>query len=111
VYPFLDQLDFRNRALGPNIRELLKANPAFSALYHTVLALGCQYHEGGTWELGKGEAWKLFQVALGLIADILLPREHYNRASGKLFWLKDSSNKMLTSEKGSCGYGRLALSA
>ncbi|KAJ6064644.1 hypothetical protein N7499_013324 [Penicillium canescens] len=76
VYPFLDQRDFRNRALGPNIRELLKANPAFSALYHTVLALGCQYHEGGTWEPGKGEAWELFQVALGLIADILLPREH-----------------------------------
>lgn len=74
VYPFLDQHDFKSKALGPNVRELLSASPAFSALYYTVLALGCQYHEGGTWEPGKGKAWKLFQVALGLIADVLLPR-------------------------------------
>ncbi|KAJ5301515.1 hypothetical protein N7508_006378 [Penicillium antarcticum] len=75
MYPFLNQRDFKERALGPNVQELLKANPAFAALYHTVLALGCQYHDGGTWEPGKGEAWKHFQVALGLIAEILLPRE------------------------------------
>ena len=88
MYPFLNQGDFKERALGPNVQELLNANPAFAALYHTVLALGCQYHDGGTWEPGKGEAWKHFQVALGLIVDILLPREQLTALQVSSFLFK-----------------------
>lgn len=50
-------------------------SPAFSALYHTVLALGCQYTGEGSFDPGKGQAWKLYQAALGLLPDVLLPGE------------------------------------
>jgi hypothetical protein len=56
-YPFLNQRDFKERALAPSVQKLLNANPAFATLYHTVLALGSQYHEGGTWEPGKGKVF------------------------------------------------------
>lgn len=53
----------------------LDSGYAFSALYHAVLALGCQYHDGGAFDPGSGKAWKLFQVALGLVPDILVPKK------------------------------------
>lgn len=74
TYPFLDRHAFEDKVFGPNLSEELCANSAFSALYHTVLALGCQYHEGGAFDPGNGKAWKLFQVSLGLVSDILMPR-------------------------------------
>lgn len=75
VYPFLDRAHFESQALGPGRDQLLKTSTAFSALYHTVLALGCQYQEGGTFDPGKGTAWRLYQISLGLLTDILVPRE------------------------------------
>jgi hypothetical protein len=36
--------------------------------------LGCQYHEGGAFDPGNGRAWKLFQVSLGLVSEILIAR-------------------------------------
>ncbi|KAJ5857262.1 fungal-specific transcription factor domain-containing protein [Penicillium solitum] len=74
TYPFLDRHTFEDKVFGPSLSEDLCANSAFSALYHTVLALGCQYHEGGAFDPGNGKAWKLFQVSLGLVSDILMPR-------------------------------------
>ncbi|KAE8322652.1 hypothetical protein BDV39DRAFT_196558 [Aspergillus sergii] len=47
----------------------------WSALYHTVLALGCQYHGGGAFEPGKGKSWKFYQVALGFASDIFVGAE------------------------------------
>ncbi|KAH9209023.1 fungal-specific transcription factor, partial [Leptodontidium sp. 2 PMI_412] len=75
VYPFLDRAHFESQALAPGRDQLLKTSTAFSALYHTVLALGCQYQEGGTFDPGKGTAWRLYQISLGLLTDILVPRE------------------------------------
>ncbi|CAG8343664.1 unnamed protein product [Penicillium nalgiovense] len=75
VYPFLDRKEFEDKVFGPNRSEVLTSSCAFSALYHTVLALGCQYHEGGTFDPGNGRVWTLFQVSLGLVSDILIPRE------------------------------------
>ncbi|GKZ34826.1 hypothetical protein AbraIFM66950_005182 [Aspergillus brasiliensis] len=75
IYPFLDRKQFEEKIFGPNLPEILTSSCAFSALYHTILALGCQYHEGGAFDPGNGRAWKLFQVSLGLISDILIPRE------------------------------------
>ncbi|OQE13363.1 hypothetical protein PENFLA_c049G03159 [Penicillium flavigenum] len=75
IYPFLDRKEFEDKVFGPNRSEVLSSSCAFSALYHTVLALGCQYHEGGTFDPGNGRVWKLFQVSLGLVSDILIPRE------------------------------------
>jgi hypothetical protein len=75
MYPFLDRKVFEQKAFGAQLPNHLATNLAFSALYHTVLALGCQYTEGGSFDPGKGKAWKPFQVALGLISDVLLPSE------------------------------------
>ncbi|CAG8905862.1 unnamed protein product [Penicillium egyptiacum] len=75
IYPFLDRKEFEDKVFAPNRSETMSSSCAFSALYHTVLALGCQYHEGGTFDPGNGRVWKLFQVSLGLVSEILIPRE------------------------------------
>ncbi|KAB8264315.1 fungal-specific transcription factor domain-containing protein [Aspergillus pseudonomiae] len=75
MYPFLDRQSFEETAFSTNLAQTLETTPAFSALYHAVLALGCQYHDGGSFDPGKGKAWKFFQMSLGLMADILVPRE------------------------------------
>ncbi|PLB46037.1 hypothetical protein P170DRAFT_414839 [Aspergillus steynii IBT 23096] len=75
LYPFLDRQRFERTALGSDIARTLDSDAAFSALYHAVLALGCQYRDGGTFDPGKGKAWKLFQISLCLMADILSPTE------------------------------------
>lgn len=36
-------------------------------MYYSVLALGCLFDGGGSFEPGKGKAWDLFSVALGLL--------------------------------------------
>ncbi|KAE8131080.1 cytochrome P450 [Aspergillus pseudotamarii] len=75
MYPFLDRQSFEETAFSATLTQTLETTPAFSALYHAVLALGCQYHDGGSFDPGKGKAWKFFQMSLGLMADILVPRE------------------------------------
>ncbi|WQF85374.1 hypothetical protein CDEST_10388 [Colletotrichum destructivum] len=73
VYPFLDREDFEARALGPYLDEALSFDPAFSALYHGVLALGSQFVDGGSFVPGLGRAWSLFRVSLGSLSDVLAP--------------------------------------
>ncbi|KAJ8098167.1 fungal-specific transcription factor domain-containing protein [Lipomyces tetrasporus] len=75
VYPFLDREEFETQVFSPTLMESLVHNPVFSALYHSVLALGSQFCQGGTFEPGQGRAWELFQVALSHMADLILPRE------------------------------------
>ncbi|KAJ9266328.1 transcriptional regulator family: Fungal Specific TF [Paecilomyces variotii] len=75
LYPFLDRQSFEAKVCNPQLPQLLSTSAPFSALYHTVLALGCQYQEGGTFDPGQGKAWKLFQISLGLFPDVLVPRE------------------------------------
>lgn len=75
TYPILDRSDFEKKAFSADLPRYLKTSPPYSALYHAVLALGCQYTEGGSFDPGNGKAWKLFQVSLGLFLDIIVPRE------------------------------------
>lgn len=75
VYPFLDRKQFEDTAFNPQLVQFLPDNFPFSALYHSVLALGCQYQDGGAFDPGEGTAWKLYQIALGLFSDILVPKE------------------------------------
>lgn len=75
LYPFLDRREFEEKAFNVQLPRYLSSSASFSALYHTVLALGCQYHEGGAFDPGQGKAWKLFQISLGLFPDVLVPRE------------------------------------
>ncbi|KAF2994322.1 hypothetical protein E8E14_001319 [Neopestalotiopsis sp. 37M] len=70
-YPFLDRNTFESLASSPNLPQSLVQDKAWSALYHSVLALGCQAMGGGSFEAGKGEAWRLFSVSLGLFPDLI----------------------------------------
>lgn len=75
VFPFLDRREFEELAFNEQCERVCEEKHAFSALYHTVLALGCQYHNGGSFQPGLGMAWKLFQVALGNFPEMLVPKE------------------------------------
>lgn len=71
LYPFLDRQTFDASFQNVETRDTC---PAFRALYHCVLALGCQYIEGvGSFTLGQGEAWSYFKVALSLLQDVIFP--------------------------------------
>ncbi|KAJ5805825.1 uncharacterized protein N7503_003427 [Penicillium pulvis] len=71
LYPFLDRDEFETRAFAPT--ETGHANElAWTALYHTVLALACEFDGGGAFTPGEGEAWGLFKVALDLYPKVLL---------------------------------------
>ncbi|OOO09400.1 RTA-like protein [Aspergillus oryzae] len=75
VYPFLDRSKFEQRISNVSLAADLAGDIHWSALYHTVLALGCQYHGGGAFEPGKGKSWKFYQVALGFASDIFVGAE------------------------------------
>lgn len=75
VYPFINRHEFEDKAFHSDSARCLHDSPPFSALYHTVLALGSQHHGGGSFEPGKGIAWQLYQTALGLFPEIIIPRE------------------------------------
>ncbi|RSL83601.1 hypothetical protein CEP52_016675 [Fusarium oligoseptatum] len=70
LFPHLDRPSFESKISSPNLSTILAEEPSFSALYHSVLALGCLHSGGGSFEPGKGKAWKLFSVALGLIPNL-----------------------------------------
>lgn len=73
LYPFLDRRTFEASFLNVQTRD---TRPAFRALYHSVLALGCQYvGEDTSFALGQGEAWSYFRIALSLVQDIVFPPE------------------------------------
>jgi hypothetical protein len=75
LYPFLDRKNFEEKAFSTEQVQHAQGSPHFSALYHAVLALGCQYEDGRTYDPAEGMAWKLYQTSLGLLSDILVPRE------------------------------------
>ena len=67
LFPYLDRESFDTTVATSNLTSILSNDPAFSALYHSVLALGCLHDGGGSFEPGKGKAWGLFSVALTLL--------------------------------------------
>ncbi|PSS23173.1 hypothetical protein M430DRAFT_135842 [Amorphotheca resinae ATCC 22711] len=71
IYPFLDQEAFQTRASSLQHSQV-PTDKAWPALYHAVLALGCQYHDGGSFEPWRGEAWRYFEVSLSLAPDLLI---------------------------------------
>lgn len=58
-------------AYGPNFPGRLATNKAMYALYHAVVALGCQAGSGGRFEPGKGRAWQFLSRALAIFPDLL----------------------------------------
>ncbi|KAF6806165.1 fungal specific transcription factor [Colletotrichum sojae] len=75
VYPFLDRDEFEAEASSPDLDDAMSQNPAFSALYHSILALGSHLLQGGSFQAGEGRSWELFRVAGRLMISIIIPRE------------------------------------
>lgn len=74
VYPLLDRKVFERQALGPARDQLLAKSAPWFALYYVVLALGSQYQDGGSFDAGRGKAWRLFHKALCRLPEILIPK-------------------------------------
>ncbi|KAF2009635.1 hypothetical protein BU24DRAFT_428537 [Aaosphaeria arxii CBS 175.79] len=68
VYPFLVRSSFEEKAYRPQL-ELLQESTSFRALYHAVLALGCQYADGGSFKAGDGVASSLFEHSIALLSN------------------------------------------
>ncbi|KAJ5382386.1 hypothetical protein N7517_000297 [Penicillium concentricum] len=73
IYPFLDVQEFTSHTTNCQRTGTSKCSKACSAIYHAVLALGSQYHQGGSFIPGSGKAWTIFQFCLGIMPDILVP--------------------------------------
>lgn len=74
-FPFLDRAKFERRVADPDLSQDLNSNRPFSALYHAVLALGCQYVFDKTLDPVNVDSWRFASVSLGLLPLVLLPRE------------------------------------
>lgn len=72
IYPFLDRHEFEKKVFELSSQPPTKVDEAWSALYHSVLAIGCQYLGGGSFDPGCGTAWKLFEVAISYFPDIVM---------------------------------------
>lgn len=75
IWPFLDRKAFEAKLLVSSQNGSPDTTPAFSALYHAVMALGSMYRGGGDFDPESGRAWPIFQVALGLVPELLIPHE------------------------------------
>jgi hypothetical protein len=74
IYPFLERRKFELSAFGSQSEQLLANDKAWSALYYTVLAIGCQYHDEGCFQPGTRLAWRFFSIALALFPDLMIKR-------------------------------------
>ncbi|KAJ6124366.1 hypothetical protein N7471_011683, partial [Penicillium samsonianum] len=105
IYPFLQRHEFERKALDNRCSQFCEECAPFSALYHTVLALGCQRLGGETFQLGCSPSWKLFQVALGLFAEMITTKEtlvHVQAMTAMAIFARNSSGvqieRLLTTE-------------
>jgi hypothetical protein len=73
MYPFLSLKSFEEIASSPQLEFILETELQWSALYYTILALGCQHEEGRIFDVGTGKAWEIFRIALSLAPRLLLP--------------------------------------
>ncbi|KAF5641398.1 transcriptional regulatory [Fusarium sp. NRRL 52700] len=72
IYPFLDRVTFEERVSCTQPQGSDSTHETWLALYHTVLSLGCMYHDGGSFEPGKGLAWHYFRLAFRHFQDVLI---------------------------------------
>ena len=61
-------------AFGPELEHKLASNKAWSALFYAILALGSQYHDGGSFHSANNIAWRFFCTALALFPDLLITK-------------------------------------
>jgi hypothetical protein len=78
IHPFLDKRKFESVALSVHLSERLASDKSWSALFYAVLALGSQYHDGGSYEPTKSGSWRFFGTALAIFPDLLISRTTLN---------------------------------
>ncbi|KAK6224550.1 fungal specific transcription factor domain containing protein [Colletotrichum tabaci] len=71
-FPFLDRAAFESAAANQEKPNSAPKSKSWTCLYHTVLALGCQYDGGGSFQPTEGESWKLFSIALANFTDLMV---------------------------------------
>jgi hypothetical protein len=74
LYPFLCAETFQRQAAAPALLHVLATDRAWAALYYAVVAIGCQYNDGGSFEAGVGEAWTYFERSLSCFQEMILCR-------------------------------------
>ncbi|KAE8376598.1 hypothetical protein BDV26DRAFT_265197 [Aspergillus bertholletiae] len=74
LYPYLSPDTFRQKAAAGDLPHLLTTDPSWAALFYAVVAIGCQNNDGGSFEIGVGEAWSYFERSLSYFPDLLLGR-------------------------------------
>lgn len=55
-------------------RRQIPRDKSWSALFYAVLALGSQYHDGGSYNPAKNLSWRYFSAALALFPDLLITK-------------------------------------
>jgi hypothetical protein len=65
-------------ALSSHLGEKLANDKSWSALFYAVLALGSQYHDGGSYQPTKSGSWRFFATALAIFPDLLITRTTLN---------------------------------
>lgn len=74
LYPFLCATTFQRQATSPDLLHFLATDKTFAALFYAVVAIGCQYNDGGSYEAGVGEAWSYFERSLSYFQDLIFFR-------------------------------------
>ncbi|PYH42889.1 fungal specific transcription factor domain-containing protein [Aspergillus saccharolyticus JOP 1030-1] len=74
LYPFLSPDTFRQKAAAEDLSQALATDQAWAALFYAVVAIGCQNNEGGSFDVGVGEAWQYFERSLSYFPDLLFGR-------------------------------------
>jgi hypothetical protein len=74
IHPFLDRQQIESIALGPGLEHKLASDKAWSVLFYAILALGSQYHDGGSFHPANNVAWRFFFTALALFPDLLITK-------------------------------------
>lgn len=78
LHPFLERHSFESIAFSPHLSKELASDKSWSALFYAVLALGSQYHDGGSYQPSKNGSWRFFATALAIFPDLLITRTTLN---------------------------------
>lgn len=74
IFSFLDREDFESKISDPEVNQALATDKPWAALFYTVLTIGCQYHDGGSYNPGQNIGWRYFSTALSIFPDLLISK-------------------------------------
>lgn len=75
IYPFVDRIRFQELMNHPNFHDMPQHDPAFAALYYTMISLGVLSRDGGSFEPMEGPAWRIFALLMRSFNRILFSKK------------------------------------